>query len=65
MVSRIKERAVNNIDRLLIGALVLGVWVLVAMQFFGLQVEVTNWPYQTNVTGGLGILHELRLVRPI
>ena len=34
------------------GALVLGVWVLVAMQFFGLQVEVTNWPYQTDVTGG-------------
>jgi len=52
MVSRIKERAVNNIDRLLIGALVLGVWVLVAMQFFGLQVEVTNWPYQTDITGG-------------
>ncbi len=42
----------KNIDRLLIGALVLGVWVLVAMQFFGLQVEVTNWPYQTDVTGG-------------
>ncbi len=42
----------KNIDRLLIGALVLDVWVLVAMQFFGLQVEVTNWPYQTDVTGG-------------
>jgi len=26
---------VNRIDRLLIGALVLGVWALVAMQFFG------------------------------
>jgi len=25
----------NYIDRLLIGALVLGVWALVAMQFFG------------------------------
>ena len=37
----------KGIDRLLIGALVLGVWVLVGMQFFGLQVEVTNWPYET------------------
>ena len=44
----------KNIDRLLIGSLVLGVWALVAMQFFGgmttsaaqlwTQVEVVNWP---------------------
>jgi len=57
---------VNKIDRLLIGALVLGVWALVAMQFFGGmtasaaqsthvygEVAVTNWPsYETDVTGG-------------
>ncbi len=47
----------TKIDRLLIGALVLGVWALVAMQFFGGmtasaaqstyvsgEVAVTNWP---------------------
>jgi len=48
----------KGIDRLLIGALVLGVWALVAMQFFGgmtasaaqyAQVEVTNWPLYQNV----------------
>ena len=55
----------TKIDRLLIGALVLGVWALVAIQFFGGmtvaaaqsthvygEVEVTNWPYETDVTGG-------------
>ncbi len=48
----------KRIDRLLIGALVLGVWALVAMQFFGGMttsaaqngyVEVTNWPSQQSV----------------
>ena len=48
----------NRIDRLLIGALVLGVWALVAMQFFGgmtasaaqyATVEVLNWPYSQTV----------------
>ncbi len=47
----------TKIDRLLIGALVLGMWASVAMQFFGGmtasaaqstyvygEVEVTNWP---------------------
>ena len=40
----------KRIDRLLIGALVLGVWVLAAMQFFGGMTAATpqrievNWP---------------------
>ena len=55
----------TKIDRLLIGALVLGVWALVAMQFFGGmtasaaqsthvygEVAGTNGPYETDVTGG-------------
>ena len=52
---------ITKTDRLLIGALVLGVWALVAMQFFGgmtasaaaqMQVDVVSMPYETDVTGG-------------
>ena len=49
------------IDRLLMGALVVGVWALVVLQFSGgmpvsaaqtSYVEVLNWPYETDMTSG-------------
>lgn len=51
----------KRIDRLLIGVLTLGIWVLVAIQLFPVKavsaaqtmnVNVVSMPYETDVQGG-------------